>query len=104
MVKYMCVDVIVGVFLFGGIDFMVIVVLVIWYNLWLIIFIIGFECEGFFEIDVVVVLVEVIGVCYIVKVVSVDEFVVVLFEIVWYFDELVVDLVLVLLFFVVCEV
>ena len=63
----------------------------------------GFEREGFSEVDVAVASAEAIGARHIAKVVSPDEFVEALPEIVWYLDEPVADPALVPLFFVARE-
>jgi len=101
--KHMRADVTVGSFLSGGIDSTAIAALAIRHNPRLITFTTGFEREGFSEIDVAVASAEAIGARHITKVVSPDEFVAVLPEIVWYLDEPVADPALVPLFFVARE-
>ncbi|EFD73885.1 asparagine synthetase asnB [Mycobacterium tuberculosis GM 1503] len=101
--KHMRADVTVGAFLSGGIDSTAIAALAIRHNPRLITFTTGFEREGFSEIDVAVASAEAIGARHIAKVVSADEFVAALPEIVWYLDEPVADPALVPLFFVARE-
>ena len=101
--KHMRADVTVGSFLSGGIDSTAIAALAIRHNPRLITFTTGFEREGFSEIDVAVASAEAIGARHIAKVVSADEFVAALPEIVWYLDEPVADPALVPLFFVARE-
>ena len=103
MAKHMRADVTVGSFLSGGIDSTAIAALAIRHNPRLITFTTGFEREGFSEIDVAVASAEAIGARHITKVVSADEFVAALPEIVWYLDEPVADPALVPLFFVARE-
>lgn len=86
-----------------GIDSTAIAALAIRHNPRLITFTTGFEREGFSEIDVAVASAEAIGARHIAKVVSADEFVAALPEIVWYLDEPVADPALVPLFFVARE-
>jgi asparagine synthase (glutamine-hydrolysing) len=101
--KHMRADVTVGSFLSGGIDSTAIAALAIRHNPRLITFTTGFEREGFSEVDVAVASAEAIGARHIAKVVSPDEFVEALPEIVWYLDEPVADPALVPLFFVARE-
>jgi asparagine synthase (glutamine-hydrolysing) len=101
--KHMRADVTVGAFLSGGIDSTAIAALAIRHNPRLITFTTGFEREGFSEIDVAVASAEAIGARHVAKVVSPDEFVAALPEIVWYLDEPVADPALVPLFFVARE-
>ncbi|OBJ89407.1 asparagine synthase (glutamine-hydrolyzing) [Mycobacterium asiaticum] len=101
--KHMRADVTVGSFLSGGIDSTAIAALAIRHNPKLITFTTGFEREGFSELDVAVASAEAIGARHIAKVVSADEFVTALPEIVWYLDEPVADPALVPLFFVARE-
>ncbi|BBZ43594.1 asparagine synthase (glutamine-hydrolyzing) [Mycobacterium parmense] len=101
--KHMRADVTVGAFLSGGIDSTAIAALAIRHNPGLITFTTGFEREGFSEIDVAVASAEAIGARHIAKVVSPEEFVAALPEIVWYLDEPVADPALVPLFFVARE-
>ncbi len=96
--KHMRADVTVGSFLSGGIDSTAIAALAIRHNPRLITFTTGFEREGFSELDA-----EAIGARHIAKVVSAEEFVAALPEIVWYLDEPVADPALVPLFFVARE-
>ncbi len=95
--KHMRADVTVGSFLSGGIDSTAIAALAIRHNPRLITFTTGFEREGFSELDVAV------SSRHIAKVVSAEEFVAALPEIVWYLDEPVADPALVPLFFVARE-
>lgn len=101
--KHMRADVTVGAFLSGGVDSTAIAALAIRHNPRLITFTTGFEREGFSEIDVAVASAEAIGARHIAKVVSAEEFVAALPEIVWYLDEPVADPALVPLFFVARE-
>ena len=101
--KHMRADVTVGAFLSGGIDSTAIAALAIRHNPRLITFTTGFEREGFSEVDVAVASAEAIGARHIAKVVTPDEFVAALPEIVWYLDEPVADPALVPLFFVARE-
>jgi asparagine synthase (glutamine-hydrolysing) len=101
--KHMRADVTVGSFLSGGIDSTAIAALAIRHNPRLITFTTGFEREGFSELDVAVASAEAIGARHIAKVVSAEEFVSALPEIVWYLDEPVADPALVPLFFVARE-
>jgi len=101
--KHMRADVTVGAFLSGGIDSTAIAALAIRHNPRLITFTTGFEREGFSEIDVAIASAEAIGARHIAKVVTPDEFVAALPEIVWYLDEPVADPALVPLFFVARE-
>ncbi|QLL05548.1 asparagine synthase (glutamine-hydrolyzing) [Mycobacterium vicinigordonae] len=101
--KHMRADVTVGSFLSGGIDSTAIAALAIRHNPRLITFTTGFEREGFSELDVAVASAEAIGARHVAKVVSAEEFVAALPEIVWYLDEPVADPALVPLFFVARE-
>ncbi|KAA8969320.1 asparagine synthase (glutamine-hydrolyzing) [Mycobacterium sp.] len=101
--KHMRADVTVGAFLSGGIDSTAIAALAIRHNPRLITFTTGFEREGFSEIDVASASAEAIGARHVTKVVTPDEFVAALPEIVWYLDEPVADPALVPLFFVARE-
>src|SRR5438270_1586919 len=101
--KHMRADVTVGAFLSGGIDSTAIAALAIRPHPRLITFTTGFEREGFSEIDVAVASAEAIGARHIAKVVSAQEFIHALPEIVWYLDEPVADPALVPLFFVARE-
>jgi len=101
--KHMRADVTVGAFLSGGIDSTAIAALAIRHNPRLITFTTGFEREGFSEIAVAVASAEAIGARHVAKVVTPDEFVAALPEIVWYLDEPVADPALVPLFFVARE-
>ncbi|OBK17262.1 asparagine synthase (glutamine-hydrolyzing) [Mycobacterium asiaticum] len=101
--KHMRADVTVGSFLSGGIDSTAIAALAIRHNPKLITFTTGFEREGFSELDVAVASAEAIGARHVAKVVSAEEFVAALPEIVWYLDEPVADPALVPLFFVARE-
>ena len=101
--KHMRADVTVGSFLSGGIDSTAIAALAIRHNPRLITFTTGFEREGFSELDVAVASAQAIGARHVAKVVSAEEFVAALPEIVWYLDEPVADPALVPLFFVARE-
>ncbi|QNJ91292.1 asparagine synthase (glutamine-hydrolyzing) [Mycolicibacterium fluoranthenivorans] len=101
--KHMRADVTVGAFLSGGIDSTAIAALAMRHNPRLITFTTGFEREGFSEVDVAVASAEAIGARHVAKVVSQEEFVAALPEIVWYLDEPVADPALVPLFFIARE-
>lgn len=101
--KHMRADVTVGAFLSGGIDSTAIAALAMRHNPRLITFTTGFEREGFSEVDVAVASAEAIGARHVTKVVSQQEFVEALPEIVWYLDEPVADPALVPLFFIARE-
>ena len=101
--KHMRADVTVGAFLSGGIDSTAIAALAIRHNPKLITFTTGFEREGFSEVDVAVASAEAIGARHVAKVVSAEEFVAALPEIVWYLDEPVADPALIPLFFIARE-
>ncbi|MDN4519866.1 MULTISPECIES: asparagine synthase (glutamine-hydrolyzing) [Mycolicibacterium] len=101
--KHMRADVTVGAFLSGGIDSTAIAALAMRHNPRLITFTTGFEREGFSEVDVAVASAEAIGARHVTKVVSQQEFVAALPEIVWYLDEPVADPALVPLYFIARE-
>ncbi|MFV8311981.1 asparagine synthase (glutamine-hydrolyzing) [Mycobacteroides chelonae] len=101
--KHMRADVTVGSFLSGGIDSTAIAALAIRHNPKLITFTTGFERQGYSEVDVAVESAEAIGARHVVKVVSQEEFVSALPEIVWYLDDPVADPSLVPLYFVAKE-
>ncbi|VEG56308.1 asparagine synthase [Mycolicibacterium aurum] len=101
--KHMRADVTVGAFLSGGIDSTAIAALAMRHNPRLITFTTGFEREGFSEVDVAAASAEAIGARHVTKVVSQQEFVAALPEIVWYLDEPVADPALVPLFFIAKE-
>ena len=101
--KHMRADVTVGAFLSGGIDSTAIAALAMRHNPRLITFTTGFEREGFSEVDVAVASAEAIGARHVTRVVSQQEFVAALPEIVWYLDEPVADPALVPLFFIAKE-
>ncbi|MFW0792840.1 asparagine synthase (glutamine-hydrolyzing) [Gordonia sp. CPCC 205515] len=101
--KHMRADVTVGSFLSGGVDSTAIAALAIRHNPDLITFTTGFERDGYSEIDVAVESAEAIGARHIVKVVTPDEFIAAIPEIVWYLDDPVADPALVPLYFVAKE-
>ena len=101
--KHMRADVTVGAFLSGGIDSTAIAALAMRHNPRLITFTTGFEREGFSEVDVAVESAKAIGARHVTKVVSAEEFVAALPEIVWYLDEPVADPALIPLFFIARE-
>lgn len=101
--KHMRADVTVGAFLSGGIDSTAIAALAIRHNPGLITFTTGFERKGFSEVDVAAASAEAIGARHIAKVVSPEEFVAALPEIVWYLDDPVADPALVPLYFIARE-
>ncbi|WP_076482471.1 asparagine synthase (glutamine-hydrolyzing) [Williamsia sterculiae] len=101
--KHMRADVTVGSFLSGGIDSTAIAALAIRHNPDLITFTTGFERDGYSEIDVAVESAEAIGARHVVKVVSPEEFVGAIPEIIWYLDDPVADPSLIPLYFVAKE-
>ena len=101
--KHMRADVTVGSFLSGGIDSTAIAALAKRFNPDLLTFTVGFEREGFSEIDVAVESAAAINAEHIVKVIQPEEFVSVLPKIMWYLDEPVADPALVPLYFVAAE-
>jgi asparagine synthase (glutamine-hydrolysing) len=100
---HMRADVTVGSFLSGGIDSTAIAALAKRYNPKLMTFTVGFEREGFSEIDVAAESARAIGVEHITKVVSPEEFAESIPLVVWYLDDPVADPALVPLHFVARE-
>jgi asparagine synthase (glutamine-hydrolysing) len=100
---HMRADVTVGAFLSGGIDSTAIAALAKRYNPALMTFTVGFEREGFSEIDVAAESARAIGVEHITKVVTPEEFADVIPLVVWYLDDPVADPALVPLYFVARE-
>ncbi|MCV2491316.1 asparagine synthase (glutamine-hydrolyzing) [Geodermatophilus sp. YIM 151500] len=100
---HMRADVTVGSFLSGGIDSTAIAALAKRYNPDLMTFTVGFEREGFSEIDVAAESAAAIGVEHITKVVTPDEFAAAIPLVVWYLDDPVADPALVPLYFVARE-
>jgi asparagine synthase (glutamine-hydrolysing) len=100
---HMRADVTVGSFLSGGIDSTAIAALAKRYNPDLKTFTVGFEREGFSEIDVAAESAAAIGVEHITKVVSAEEFADAIPLVVWYLDDPVADPALVPLYFVARE-
>ena len=100
---HMRADVTVGSFLSGGIDSTAIAALAKRYNPDLMTFTIGFEREGFSEIDVAAESAAAIGVEHITKVVTPEEFAEAIPLVVWYLDDPVADPALVPLYFVARE-
>jgi asparagine synthase (glutamine-hydrolysing) len=100
---HMRADVTVGSFLSGGIDSTAIAALAKRYNPNLLTFTVGFEREGYSEIDVAAESAAAIGVRHITKVVTPEEFMDAVPLIVWYLDEPVADPALVPLYFVARE-
>ena len=100
---HMRADVTVGSFLSGGIDSTAIAALAKRYNPDLMTFTVGFEREGFSEIDVAAESAKAIGVEHITKVVTPEEFADAIPLVVWYLDEPVADPALVPLYFVARE-
>jgi asparagine synthase (glutamine-hydrolysing) len=100
---HMRADVTVGAFLSGGIDSTAIAALAKQYNPKLLTFTVGFEREGYSEIDVAAESAAAIGVTHITKVVSPEELVEALPLIVWYLDDPVADPALVPLWFIARE-
>src|SRR4051812_12876662 len=100
---HMRADVTVGSFLSGGIDSTAIAALAKRYNPDLMTFTVGFEREGFSEIDVAAESAAAIGVEHITKVVTPEEFAESIPLVVWYLDDPVADPALVPLYFVARE-
>jgi asparagine synthase (glutamine-hydrolysing) len=100
---HMRADVTVGAFLSGGIDSTAIAALAKRYNPDLKTFTVGFEREGFSEIDVAAESAAAIGVEHITKVVTPEEFADSIPLVVWYLDDPVADPALVPLYFVARE-
>ena len=100
---HMRADVTVGSFLSGGIDSTAIAALAKRYNPDLMTFTVGFEREGFSEIDVAAESAAAIGVEHITKVVTPEEFADSIPLVVWYLDDPVADPALVPLYFVARE-
>ncbi|WP_106848217.1 asparagine synthase (glutamine-hydrolyzing) [Blastococcus sp. Marseille-P5729] len=100
---HMRADVTVGSFLSGGIDSTAIAALAKRYNKDLLTFTVGFEREGFSEVDVARESAEAIGVTHITKVVTPQEFMDAVPLIVWYLDDPVADPALVPLWFIARE-
>lgn len=100
---HMRADVTVGSFLSGGIDSTAIAALAKRYNPDLLTFTVGFEREGFSEIDVAAESAAAIGVEHITKVVTPEEFAESIPLVVWYLDDPVADPALVPLYFVARE-
>jgi asparagine synthase (glutamine-hydrolysing) len=100
---HMRADVTVGSFLSGGIDSTAIAALAKRYNPDLMTFTVGFEREGFSEVDVAAESAKAIGVEHITKLVTADEFAESIPLVVWYLDDPVADPALVPLYFVARE-
>src|SRR4051812_8483217 len=100
---HMRADVTVGSFLSGGIDSTAIAALAKRYNPKLMTFTVGFEREGFSEIDVAAESARAIGVEHITKVVTPEEFADSIPLVVWFLDNQVADPALVPLYFVARE-
>ncbi|GAB3302684.1 asparagine synthase (glutamine-hydrolyzing) [Epidermidibacterium keratini] len=100
---HMRADVTVGSFLSGGIDSTAIAALAKRYNPDLLTFTVGFERDGFSEIDVAAESAEAIGVEHITKLVTPQEFADAVPLIVWYLDDPVADPALVPLWFIARE-
>ncbi|MGY1913898.1 asparagine synthase (glutamine-hydrolyzing) [Blastococcus sp. SYSU DS0973] len=100
---HMRADVTVGSFLSGGIDSTAIAALAKRYNPDLMTFTVGFERQGFSEIDVAAESAAAIGVEHITKVVTAEEFAESIPLVVWYLDDPVADPALVPLYFVARE-
>jgi asparagine synthase (glutamine-hydrolysing) len=100
---HMRADVTVGSFLSGGIDSTAIAALAKRYNPALMTFTVGFEREGFSEIDVAAESAKAIGVEHITTVVTPEEFAESIPLVVWYLDDPVADPALVPLYFVARE-
>ncbi|WNV77280.1 asparagine synthase (glutamine-hydrolyzing) [Geodermatophilus sp. DSM 44513] len=100
---HMRADVTVGSFLSGGIDSTAIAALAKRYNPDLMTFTVGFERQGFSEIDVAAESAAAIGVEHVTKVVTPEEFAAAIPLVVWYLDDPVADPALVPLYFVARE-
>ncbi|TYP88398.1 asparagine synthase (glutamine-hydrolyzing) [Blastococcus xanthinilyticus] len=100
---HMRADVTVGSFLSGGIDSTAIAALAKRYNPDLMTFTVGFERQGFSEIDVAAESAAAIGVEHVTKVVTAEEFAESIPLVVWYLDDPVADPALVPLYFVARE-
>ncbi len=100
---HMRADVTVGAFLSGGIDSTAIAALAKQYNPNLLTFTVGFERQGYSEIDVAAESAAAIGVQHITRVVSPEEFMAAVPLIVWYLDDPVADPALVPLWFIARE-
>jgi asparagine synthase (glutamine-hydrolysing) len=100
---HMRADVTVGAFLSGGIDSTAIAALAKRHNPKLLTFTVGFEREGYSEIDVAAESAAAIGVQHITKVVTPEEFADAVPLIVWYLDDPVADPALVPLWFIARE-
>lgn len=100
---HMRADVTVGAFLSGGIDSTAVAALAKRYNPRLLTFTVGFEREGFSEIDVAAESAAAIGVTHITKVVTPEEYMGTVPLIVWYLDDPVADPALVPLYFIARE-
>src|SRR4051794_35981222 len=100
---HMRADVTVGSFLSGGIDSTAIAALAKRYNPDLMTFTVGFEREGYSEIDVAAESARGIGVEHVTKVVTPQEFAEAIPLVVWYLDDPVADPALVPLYFVARE-
>lgn len=98
--KHMRADVTVGAFLSGGIDSTAIAALAREHNPDLITFTIGFERDGYSEVDVAAESAVAIGVRHVVRTVSATELAEALPLIVWYLDDPVADPALVPLWFI----
>jgi asparagine synthase (glutamine-hydrolysing) len=101
--KHMRADVTVGSFLSGGIDSTLVAALARQHNPDLITITTGFARDGYSEIDVAAETAEAIGVRHEIKVVSPQEFIDAIPEIVWYLDDPVADPALVPLYFLAKE-
>ena len=96
-------DVMIGAFLSGGIDSTAIATLAVRHNPRLITFTVGFEEEGYSELDVAAATAEAIGARHVTRIVSQSEFVAALPQILWYLEDPVADASLVPLFFIARE-
>ena len=101
--KHMRADVTVGSFLSSGIDSTAIAALAKRYNPDLLTFTVGFEREGYSEVDVAAESAAAIGVRHVIRTVSADELAEALPLIVWYLDDPVADPALVPLWFIARE-
>ncbi|MDQ3475416.1 MAG: asparagine synthase (glutamine-hydrolyzing) [Actinomycetota bacterium] len=100
---HMRADVTVGAFLSGGIDSTAIAALAKQYNPDLLTFTVGFERQGYSEVDVAAESAAAIGVEHITRVVTAEEFAEAVPAIVWYLDDPVADPALIPLWFIARE-
>ncbi len=100
---HMRADVTVGAFLSGGIDSTAIAALAKQHNPDLLTFTVGFERQGYSEVDIAAESAAAIGVEHITRIVTAEEFAAAVPAIVWYLDDPVADPALVPLWFIARE-